>query len=342
MDTNRDQLCVSPLRLMYGIHTHALKSTRASICRIADHAGINDVYDRFGPVPRLCIDIFGEADQFWQYQVDVHKAISNITLEQLARLFEDASSLRPDDVSHKICLISREDKNKLASPPIASPITSSIKTRLAGQIRKLERQDQLIRLYKRFEKVPDSKGLAGILFEAAAQNSLGDGMHLDLIPMVRRSDPQPGGQPQWHSSHLPIADLTLEGFRQEAIKQGTTILIDPSLVLEYDEGGLESIASNVYYVPKLTNTVALDSFILQDGCLYIFQFTVGHKHGIKEGLLKFQPRCTNLPPIDQWRFVFIIPPNLILKYPYPRLKELQKLNLYSAVVVLKAPSSADV
>ena len=103
MDTNRDQLCMSPLRLMYGIHTHALKSTRASICRIADHAGINDVYDRFGPVPRLCIDIFGKADQFWQYQVDVHKAISNITLEQLARLFEDASSLRPDDISHKIC-----------------------------------------------------------------------------------------------------------------------------------------------------------------------------------------------------------------------------------------------
>ncbi len=212
---------------------------------------------------------------------------------------------------------------------------------LTGQIRKSEWQDQIC-LYKRFEKVPDSKGLAGILFEAAAQNSLGDGMQLDLIPMVRRSDPQPGGQPQWHSSHLPIADLTLEGFRQEAIKQGTKILIDPSLVLEYDEGGLESIASNVYYVPELTNTVALDSFILQDGRLYIFQFTVGHKHGIKEGLLKFQPQCTNLPPIDQWCFVFIIPPNLILKCPYPRLKELQKLNLYSAVVVLKAPSSADV
>ena len=334
MDTNRDQLCVSPLRLMYGIHTHALKSTRASICRIADHAGINDVYDHFGPVPRLCIDIFGQTYQWQQYQMGVRNAISNITLEQLARQFEDASSLNPDDISDKICLISRENRNNVASEPIASPITSSIKTRLAGQIRKLERQDQ-IRLYKRFEKVPDSKGLAGILFEAAAQNSLGDGMQLDLIPMVRRSDPQPGGQPQWHSSHLPIADLTLEGFRQEAIKQGTKILIDPSLALEYDEGGPESIASNVYYVPKLTNTVALDSFMLQDGCLYIFQFSVGHKHSIKEGLLNFQPRCTNLPPIDQWRFVFIIPPDLILKCPYPRLKELQKLNLYSAVVVLK-------
>ena len=325
------------------IHTHAVKSTRASICGIVDHVGINDAYDRFGPVPRLCIDIFSQTDQFQQYQVGVCRAISNITLEQLARLFHDASSLRvtPDDICHKICLISRKDRNNVASESIASPITSSIQTRLASHIRKLDRQDQ-IRLYKQFEKVPHLRGLASILFEAAAQNSLGDGMRLNLILMVRKSDPQPGGQPQWHSSHLPIPDTTLEWFRQQAIIEGSTILIDPSQVLEYDEGGLESITSNVYYVPGLTNTVALDSFILQDGRLYIFRFTVGHKHGIKEGLLKFQLGCTNLPPIDQWRFVFIIPPNLILKCPYPRLNELRKLKLYSAVVDPKVPSSTGI
>lgn len=230
----------------------------------------------------------------------------------------------------------------MSSLPVVLPITSSIKTKLAGQIRKLQRQDQ-IRLYRKFEKVPGSRGLAGILFEAAAQNNLGDGIQLDLIPMVRKSGPwQAGGQPQWHSSHLLITDATLEEFRQEAIKALAKTLINPSQVLEYDENGLESIASNVFYVPQLTNTVALDSFILQDGYLYIFQFTVGHYHGIKNGLLKFQPRCPNLPPIEQWRFVFIIPPNLTLKCPYPRSKELQKLNPYSAVVDLKALSSANV
>ncbi|KAF8310229.1 hypothetical protein F5887DRAFT_1067704 [Amanita rubescens] len=267
---------VSVMNIIMNPWTRTEISYAASIRGIADHAGINDVYDRFGPVPRLCIDIFGKTDQFEYYKMDVCKAISNITLEYLARVFEEASSLRPDDISHKICLITRKDRNNVASVPI--------------------RQDQ-IRLYKRFEKVPGSRGLAGILFEAVAQNSLGDGMQLDLIRMVRKSDPQPGGQPQWHSSHLHIADPTLEGFRREAITQGTKILLDPSQVLEYDEGGLESITSNVYYV---------------------------HQHGIKEGLLKFQPQCTNLPPIDQWCFVFIIPPNLILKCPYPRLKELQK------------------
>ena len=338
MDTNRDQLCVSPLRLVCGIHTHTLKSTKASISGIPDHAGINDAYDRFG---RLCIDIFGQTDQFRQYQVDVHRAISNITLEQLERLFQDASSLDMDDISHKICLISHEDRNNVTSEPIAMPITSSIKTRLVGQIQKLEWQDQIC-LYKRFEKVPDSRGLAGILFEAAAQNILGDGMQLDLIPMICKSDALPSGQLQWHSSHLPIGDDTLEGFRQGAITQGTQIIIDPSQVLEYDDCGLKSITPNFYYVPELTNTAALDSFILQGGHLYIFQFTVGHKHGIKEGLLKIQSQCTNLPPIDQWCFVFIIPPNLILRCPYPRLKELQKLNLYSAVVNLKALSPANI
>ena len=198
------------------IDTHALKSTRASICGIADYAGINDAYDHFGLVPWLCIDIFSQTDQFLQYQADVHKVISNITLEQLAQLFWDASSLHSDDISHMICLISRKDRNNVTSEPIASPITSSIQTRLAGQIRKSEWQDQ-IHLYKQFEKVPDLRGLAGILFEAAAQNSLGDGMQLNLIPMVHKSDHQLGGQPQWHSSHLPIPDTTLEGFHQEAI-----------------------------------------------------------------------------------------------------------------------------
>jgi len=137
---------VSAFTIIMNPWTRTEISYAASIRGIADHAGIDDVYDLFGPVPRLCIDIFGQTDRFQQYQEDVRKAISNITLEQLARLFEDASSLHSDDISDMICLISREDRNDVTSKPIASPITSSIQTRLANQIRKL-------RLY-RFEGSP--------------------------------------------------------------------------------------------------------------------------------------------------------------------------------------------
>jgi hypothetical protein len=107
---------------------HSYSCPRALIRGIADHAGINGVYDGFGPVPWLCIDIFGKKEKFRQYKLAVHKAILNITLEQLARLFEDASSLHPDYISHKICLISREDRNDVTSDPVVSPITSSIQT----------------------------------------------------------------------------------------------------------------------------------------------------------------------------------------------------------------------
>jgi len=64
-----------------------------------------------------------------------------------------------DKVSHKICLISRQDRENVYSP--VTPITSSINSKLANHFQTLEHSEQ-VRLYKYFSEVPQLRAMAGI------------------------------------------------------------------------------------------------------------------------------------------------------------------------------------
>lgn len=107
--------------------------------------------------------------------------ISNLTTSELLRLLQNSRSLIMDAVSHKICLINRKDRANVHSSVILSPITSSIKSRLAIHFRTLERGEQT-RLYKYLSKVPGSRATAGIFFEAAARGCFRGGVTLELLP----------------------------------------------------------------------------------------------------------------------------------------------------------------
>jgi uncharacterized membrane protein len=73
----------------------------------------------------------------------------------------------------------------------------------------------------------------------------------------------------------------------QALEQGQSLIIPKDLqIKEYaKDGPLSPITPNVIYVPELTNQVALDSFIVMNDLLYIFQFTISKEHGIKLGLI---------------------------------------------------------
>ena len=101
---------------------------------------------------------------------------------------------------------------------------------------------------------------------------------------------------------------------------------------------LESLKPNVFYVPEKTNKSALDSFILIGDILYIFQMTIKPIYDINRGLIDSADHH-NFPPRDKWRFVFIIPPNLVLKVPQPWKRELRSLSPYSAVVPVEMAQS---
>lgn len=185
--------------------------------------------------------------------------------------------------------------------------------------------------------MPGESATAGIVYEAQAQYLLQQGRYLDLIPMVKLEKRQTSATgkrtrlPQWYSSHIYLHNASLEISREQALGQQVSVDIQPSKTLEYMDDGLKSLEPNVFYVPKKTNQSAFDSFILVNGIIYIFQMTTGTKHGINHGLVDSAHRF-HFPLRDKWRYVFIIPPQLVLTVPQPWKLALRSLSPYSAVV----------
>ena len=267
------------------------------------------------------------------YEYDLQVAISELTTYELGKLFGECRSLNMGEISHKICLISRNNRDNMFSLSVMSPITSSITTRLANHFRTLARQEQ-IRLYKHFSKDPELRGMAGIFFEAAAQRHIQDGVELELVPMDRLPSSRHGTDPQWYSSHVRLGSPTLEASRQGALQPKQVLRIPQCLPVEYPDDWPSSIEPDVIYVPELSNRVALDSFIVMNDHLYMLQFSIAANHGINPGLVDFIGKCPGLPSIDHWHFIFIHPPNHTSVCPQPRKLELQNSHPYSAVLAL--------
>lgn len=155
--------------------------------------------------------------------------------------------------------------------------------------------------------------MAGIAFEAAGQVRLQDGMDLELLPMVHLPRSRADSLPRWYPSHLLLRNKALEQLCQGVLGCVLTIQVRPSQIVEYADDGPLSIESGVFYLPEITNQVAFDAFILLNGILYLFQLsTIAENHDIKPGLKDFLTTCPNIPDIENWRFVFIIPPKQTL------------------------------
>jgi len=94
---------------------------------------------------------------------------------------------------------------------------------------------------------------------------------------------------------------------------------------------------NIYYIPKMANEEALDSFILHKNFLYIFQFTVSKKHDIKTGFIARFTACDKFPPPKNWHFIFIIGYNddQIFKSPYPQIRKIPGFKPFSAQVAME-------
>jgi hypothetical protein len=141
--------------------------------------------------------------------------------------------------------------------------------------------------------------------------------------------------PRWHSNH----DKKAEGFPgTQTVKRIRTsqwphskvdsdyhwIKFSSTKTVEYQASELKVIQSDIFYVPNPTNQVAIDSFIVSNGCLYMFQFTIASTHSINAGIVPFFSRFS-LPPKTMWRFVFVVPPGSKLSCPQPRDLELKEL-----------------
>jgi len=172
--------------------------------------------------------------------------------------------------------------------------------------------------------------MSGTLFEAIGQDVLPEGLNIILLPMVRLTrKPNAKTHPRWYSSHMSLSNKTLEAERQRAQLQSQTIQMPPITTREFDTNEILSLSEDVFYVPISEIQEALDAFLLLDDILYIFQFTVGKDHSIKPDLVKFLQKCQHVPPLEEWKFVFVIPPGLTLICPEPD-SPMRNLNPYSA------------
>jgi len=241
------------------------------------------------------------------------------------------------DISHKLGLVSRLERDNVCSAHTVAPITESIKSRLARQLRIVSRNQQ-IDLYNLFSKSSQTKKMCGTLFEAIGLCIVSDGLDITLLPMVRLpQNPNAKSHPRWYTSHAYLTNETLEAQRQQALRRSEAIQLPPATTQEFKANEILSLREGVFFVPVSENQEALDAFLLLHGILYILQFTVGQKHDIKPGFVKFLQKCRNVPPLEEWKFVFLIPPGTMLQCPEPKseLPGLRKLNPYSAELDLR-------
>jgi hypothetical protein len=319
---------------------------------------ILELYDELGPIPHLCIIKMCLPNALETHRQQLSRALADVTNTRLQDMISWSGGLSMDAVSSTICLIRRVDRENVASGFRTHPITHSIGARICARIQMLTSQER-VQLYHSLSYLPSTRAMAGKVFEPFCQLRFQSRIRIELIPMVRLPDPKPehtataskkrrglGGaadthrapRPQCHSSHRALHDEELETMRRAALCRKVYLDIRPLETREFTDDDLTrmGIVPDVYYIPNRQNQVGLDAFIVHRGILYILQFTVGHGHGIKDGLLAFLAKCQGLPSRANWRFIFVVPGDVdVLTCPVPHLEELQNLSLYSSVVAVE-------
>jgi hypothetical protein len=247
---------------------------------------INEMYDRFGPTPRICFDALMTEGWLVTYEDDVQKALASLTLTQLRAIASGINVLEMDEASHKIFLLRRRVDKVLESRSLV-PITASVDWELRKRLQEL-REDEQLELYRLYSSVPTSRIFAGMVFEAMAQSKLQRGPVLELIPMETAgstSSGQGGKAPRWHSKHKPKLDPSSSS--QSTILSMAFAMTE---VVEYQGSNLDK------NVPEARNQVAFDSFMIKDGYLCIF-LKLGMHSCIR---VRFrQWKCGALSPLAQ-------------------------------------------
>ena len=305
---------------------------------------IDKIIDELGPIPHLC---FGTQRFLDMHRRQLFEALGQLTLTDLENMSFTGESLALDTISHKIYMLKRLD----TLTPVDSvevdivAISPFVASKLAARMRVLERHE-LVHLFERYSAIPSTRRLAGDVFTAYCHVIFSTKIKLDFFPMVRI-----GGQPQtkaakdlqWFSSHTEFRgsddSTVLEALRVKASTKKVSLRIDPSCVVDYSSDEVVDrlhVEANIYYIPINANRAGINSFILHNKKLYLFQTTISDAHIITPKLLSFLLKLKGLPPQNRWHFIFVRPPRRILACSIPDSAELRELVLYSAEVKVKS------
>lgn len=243
------------------------------------------------------------------YDREVIAAVSSLTAAEFEKRLWQGQNLSMTTVGHKLYLVRRVGIEASGMDIEVSPISEYVSSLLVAQARIFTRAEQL-HIFNLFNTTPMTRAMTGTLFEAFGQKEFYDyGINISIYPMIRLDDaPEARRKNAWHSIYWVLEDPTLERQRQNAMMEKTTLNIKTVNFIPYDDTfePLE-VPLDTLFIPKASNQVAIGSFIVHDGHLYMFQFTVGKTHGIKGGLPSFLAKWKYLPEEKNRSFIFVIP-----------------------------------
>jgi len=280
-------------------------------------------YDSLGPTARFCFEL--TPDEVACHISDRDSAIDSTSPDLLKKLFSSSSRLSLDTFSNKICLIRRMRGSALGDGRVTTDLISvAVEQQVVQKLEEFS-DDQLLDMWTNFSKFGDARGMTGSIFEVFIHRRFRTRIDLDAAPMVRSNR----ANSRWHASFSTKRphSATVHGVAQQVF----SLQVDVGSTFVYDTTTKLNIRPDVYYVPRSGEQVALDSFILHGGYLDVFQCTGRHDHDIKGGLVDFLASCSGLPPSTNWRFVFVIPDDLVsFSCPASSNPVVKDLGLYTA------------
>lgn len=298
---------------------------------------IDDIYDRFGPIPRLCIKTAYGSAAWEKYEDRICAALEQLSLQSLQDMLFKLENLTMDGFTHKLCLVKRQSIDDVSSKPYVTYITDHIRSRMAIRMRNLSSIQQ-VDVYRTFA-CTSLRGAAGYIFESFCQLHFQKRILIDCVPMIQLSGYDGQCKRQWYTSHYhPFEDRNSETLRQNALRQAVALDIYPSAVKEYHDQDIQGLTPvpDVYYIPSTQNAVAVDSFIYHHEYLYLFQFTIADEHKINSKFMARFTQYAKFPPQSRWIFVFVVPDDVtVLTCSYQQSLKSQSLKLFSSTVVME-------
>jgi hypothetical protein len=101
---------------------------------------------------------------------------------------------------------------------------------------------------------------------------------------------------------------------QEALQDTQSIDLDFMPVdqhVYYSKDMPKPIREDVYYIPEAAKEVGIDSIVMHDEYLYLFQSTVSTSHGIISHLQELSSQFMGLPLTSEWQFIFVVPDTIL-------------------------------
>lgn len=215
-----------------------------------DHDHVSELFDDFVPTPRICLNLSIDDELLKFYKLNVVKALMDMEIEDLERIFLASAFLDMDMISRKLCLLRRDGW----IPPVCHLPDHTIYSVQTCAANPSQDRTMQCRLYRQLSLNSQTRAAAGVFFEAVGQYKLQERVNLNCIPMVKLSGAKTdsGSRPQWHSCHIFLQNTAAH---HAALNQWLSIDIKPSAVEEFSDN-------------RPMSSIYLNSPINQHGLVY--------------------------------------------------------------------------